>query len=135
MLDPYEATNRWKKIVESVSRIQDPILQESFLATYKERAIREWGFCPDKKNYTKKEEKIVLEPWQQEIHDKLKTAKEYGVWELDEKTQAEFKSRMRDFVVKGGKFSDLPPELQNKHILNGYLDAIFEEMQDCMKKL
>lgn len=132
MLDPYEATSRWKKILESVSRIQDPILQESFLAIYKERAIKEWGFCPDKKNYTKKEEKIVLEPWQEEILKKLKTAKEYGVWEKDEKIQVEFKSRMRDFVVSGGKFSDLPPELQNKTILEAYLDATILEMQDCI---
>ena len=132
MLDPYEATVRWKKIAESVSKIKDPILQESFLAIYKERAIKEWGFCPDKKNYTKKEEKIVLEPWQQEIYDKLKLAKEYGVWEKDKKTEAEFRIRMKDYITKGGKFSDLPQELQNKYTLDIYLTIMYEEIKNCI---
>lgn len=124
MLNPYEASIRWKKILESVNRIQDPILRESFLAIYKERAIKEWRYCPDKKNYAKKEENIVLEPWQQEILKKLKLAKEYGVWIKDETTEKGFCIAMLDFVRSGGQLNDIPERLQSPSITKGYLKAL-----------
>lgn len=135
MLDPFEATKRWKKLMEYVNKIQDPVLRESFIAMYQERAIKEWGFCPDKTEHQKKKENVVLEPWQQEMHDKLQMALEYGVWGKDEQIEKEAKARMRLFIERGGTFDDLPEDLQNQHIAVLYLDTMIEMIKYLEEQL
>lgn len=135
MLDPMEATKRWRFLKESVDKIKDPLLRESILATYQQRAIKEWGFCPDKTEHKKKKEEIVLEPWQQELHDKIQLALEYGVWDKDEQVMKEAKARMKWFIERGGSLSDLPEDLQNKYTTKLYIDALTEDIEILLKNL
>ena len=130
-LSPLEAATRWKKIQEFTNKITDPVLRESILAEYQQRAIDEWGFCPDGKEH--KASKPELDPWQEAFLAKIKSAVEYGVFVVDEPTEKEAKARMRDFIEKGGKFSDLPEDLQNQHIAVLYMDTMLE-LIDIWKK-
>lgn len=129
MIDAFTAATRWKKITEYTNRIKDPVLKESILAEYQQRAIQEWGFCPDKSNY--KPQKIELDPWQEQFLKKIKAGMEYGVFIKDEQTFKEARIRMADFIEKGGKFTDLPEDLQNIHIAKLYMDVMFEKIKEC----
>jgi hypothetical protein len=133
MIDPFVASSRWKMIKSSLDRIQDPILRESILENYRQRAEEDWGFCPGGKPV--KKQTIQLDEYEQNLLKRIKTGKEYGVFQQNEDVMTEFKIRMKDFITKGGKFSDLPKELQNEHILKAYLDAIYEEMENCINFL
>ena len=78
---------------------------------------------------------VELDDWEKDFVEDIKKAEQYQIDTRENKrqqTNVEFRNRMRDFVIKGGKFSDLPPELQNKTILEAYLDATILEMQDCI---
>lgn len=130
MLDPFEASVRWKKIKEFTDRIFDPVLKASILEVYKQRAEDEWGYCPDGKPV--KKQTIQLDAYEADLLKRIKACQEYGVFMPDESVNTAFRVNMRDYVAKGGKFSDLPKELHNKHILRGYLNAIYSEMEDCI---
>lgn len=123
-ISPFEAACRWKKIQEYTNKITDPILKESILAEYQQRAIDEWGFCPDNKQY--KAKKPDLEPWAEAFLEKVKKAVEYGVFKVDEQVEKEARTRMRMFIEKGGRYSDLPEYLQTPDISVLYTDTMIE---------
>ena len=134
MIDPMIASQMWKKIVEYTNKIQDKILRESFLAVYQQRAIEEWGYCPDKTEYKKQEVKIE-DPLILEYLDKVKVCIEYGVFVKDEKVEKEALARMRNYIRKGGKYSDLPSDLQNDIIKGLYLDAMIKELDEIGEEI
>lgn len=133
MIDAFEAARRWKKLKIEIDKIKDSILKESILAEYQQRAIQEWGFCPENKRYTQR--KIELLPWEEVFLKKIKSCLEYGVFIVDEEVEKEARARMRDYISKGGMYSDLPEFLQNKAISDLYHDVLIEEIDLCIKSL
>lgn len=127
MITAFEAATRWKKILEHTKSIKDPILRESILAEYQQRAIQEWGFCPDSHIY--KQKNIEFEPWQEAFLKKIKSCLEYDVFFKDEAVEKEARARMRDFVCKGGSFTDLPIGLQTQDLHILYIDVLLEEVK------
>ena len=128
----------WKWLKEQLNRISDPILKNTMLAELKRRAWNSWGYNPETAFVKKEPEKIELDDWEQELVKDIEKAEQYQIdtrIEKREKTKNEFKIRMKDFITKGGKFSDLPKELQNEYILKAYLDAIYEEIENCVNFL
>lgn len=134
MIDPMIASKMWKQIVEYTDKIQDKILRESILAVYQQQAIKKWAFCPDKKEYKKQEIKIE-DPLVLEYLDKIKDCDEYGVFVKDEQVEKEALARMRDYIRKGGKYSDLPTDLQNETIKSLYLDAMIKELDEMGEEI
>lgn len=130
-------TVAWKWLKEQIKNIKDDVLRNSIMAEFRKRAMEEWGYNPDTGRLPK-EQKIIFDEWEQELVKDIEKAEQYMLDTRKEKRQQttiEFKNRMRDFITKGGKFSDLPKELQNEHILKGYLDVIYSEIDDCEKIL
>ena len=128
----------WKWLKDQLKLIGDPILRNALFAELKKRAWEEWGYNPETAYVKKQNTTVELDDWEKDFVEDIKKAEQYQVDTRENKrqqTNVEFRNRMRDYVAKGGKFSDLPEELQNEHILNGYLDAVFEEMQYCIKTL
>lgn len=123
----------WKFLKSALKNIRDDVLRKSLFAEFRKRAFEEWGFDPETTKINK-ENKIELDDWEKEFVEDIEKTKAY---ELDirkekrEKTAAEAKNRMRQFIEGGGKYSDLPDYLQNKHIARLYLDTLFEEIQNC----
>lgn len=132
-ISPFEAASRWKKIKEYTNKITDPILRESVLADFQQRAIDEWGFCPDNNQY--KAKKPDLEPWVEAFLEKVKKAVEYGVFKVDEQVEKEARARMRVFVERGGDYTDLPEYLQTPDIAMLYMDAMLELIKECQEQL
>ena len=126
----------WNKIKEHLEKIYDKKTQNLYRRAFLVRFMNTYGFNPEKPVKTQKKALSVdLDDWEKEFVQDIQKAEQYQVDTRENKrqqTNVEFRNRMRDFVVKGGKFSDLPPELQNKTILEAYLDATILEMQECI---
>ena len=124
-VDPVSTAQSWKYIVESCNRIQDPTLRRSYLAVLKQRAIEEWGYCPDDTGIRAKEYSADdLPPLERFMYDKLQAAKDYGVWERDEELEKENLAFMKNWIDQGYTFWDLPPEQQNDTTRELYFKAL-----------
>lgn len=129
---------KWKYLKDCIARVSDKPLRNTMMAEFRKKANRDWGFNPDSKYGVAKNESVELDSWEQDLVKDIEKAKQYQVDTRVKKrkqTEVEFKARMRDFVSKGGKFSDLPAELQNQTTLRGYLDAKCAEIDGCMSFL
>ena len=127
----------WKLLKSQLNLVRDKDLKNAMLAEFRMRAEKEWGYNPDT-GYVKKQEDIVLDDWQKELLDDIEKAIEY---EIDtrlgkrEQTEKEARVRMLDFIRRGGKYSDLPEDLQNEVMLDLYLDVMLEEIKSCIEFL
>ena len=135
MLNPFEVAKRWKYIKGQVNNIPDPLLRDAIMADYKNRAIAEWGYCPDNTQYKSIKQIPELDAYEENLLKRIKMAKEYGYFERDEKIEKEFKARMKEFITKGGKWNDLPKDLQNEFVLKSYLGTIYEQIEECINFL
>ena len=123
----------WKWLKSQLNLVRDKDLKNAMLAEFRIRAEKEWGYNPDT-GFVKKSNDVVLDDWQKELVDDVEKAIEY---EIDtrkgkrEQTEKEARARMKDYIQKGGKYSDLPEELQNETIRDLYFDVLFEEMKIC----
>lgn len=125
MIDPTQASSAWKFLQDQCNKIQDPILRNSYLATFKQKAIEEWGFCPDNTGIKPKEYTADdLPPLERFMYDKLQSALEYGVWERDEALEQENLRAMKNLIDKGWTYWDLPPEQQNDTTYELYSKAL-----------
>ena len=125
MIDPQQASTAWKQLVEMCNKIQDPMLKKSYLAAFKQRAIEEWGFCPDTTGIKPKEYTADdLPPMERMLYDKIQVAMDYGVWEKDEQLEQENIRHLKCLIDKGWTFRDLPEEHQNATIYELYLKAL-----------
>lgn len=139
MINPQEASRAWKYLTDSCDKIQDPVLRQSYLAVFKQRAIQEWGFCPDNTNIKPKEyTENDLPPLERFMYDKLQSALEYGVWERDEELEKENLRYMKYLIDKGYTFWDLPKEHQNDTIKELYFKALdfwTDEQVEALKSI
>lgn len=139
MIDPQQASQSWKFLVESCNKIQDPTLRKSYLAAFKQRALEEWGFCPDDTGIKPKEYTADdLPPLERLMYDKLQMAMEYGVWERDEQLEQENIRYMKSLIDKGWTFWDLPEDQQNDTTRELYfkaLDLWIDEQASALKSL
>lgn len=131
-----EIVKAWKFLESQINLIKDPILKNSIFAEYKLRALKEWGFFPKTGQIIKKE--IQLDDWEKELVEDIEKHKLYEIdtrVEKRKKTNIEAKNRIYSFIERGGRFRDLPEDLQNKHILKLYLDTFQEIITDNIKIL
>ena len=136
MLDPMEATRRWKTLLQMLNKISDPMLKESMLAMFRSRAIEDWGFCPDNSGKVKPYDASMLPPMQSLIYEKLQSCKDYGVWEQDPELDKACLNKMLNLIDRGYTYFDLPDYLQCPTILDLYLKAldIWVEQQEKILK-
>ena len=128
-----ETAKMWECIKEYIKKIKDTkarnVVQNAMIGKF----YNAFGFCPDNKEY--KPQKVELEPWQEAFLKRIKSSVEYGVFVVDEQVEKEAKTRMRDFIRKGGKYSDLPEDLQNQHIAALYISTLLDEIRFCKDQL
>lgn len=117
-----------------LSKIKDKKTQNLYLEAIRLKMINSFGYCPDKTEYKKQEVKIE-DPLILEYLDKVKVCIEYGVFVKDEKVEKEALARMRYYIRKGGKYSDLPSDLQNDTIKGLYLDAMIKELDEMGEEI
>lgn len=117
-----------------LSKIKDKKTQNLYLEAIRLKMINSFGYCPDKTEYKKQEVKIE-DPLILEYLDKVKDCIEYGVFVQDENVKKESVARMRDYIRRGGKYSELPSNLQNETIKNLYLDAMIKEIDEIAEEI
>lgn len=123
----------WKFLKEQLKHIIDPVLRNSMLAEFRNRAFTEWGYNPDNAKINQKQE-LNLDDWEKEFVEDIEKTNMYELDVRQEKrktTEKEACIRMADFIEKGGKFTDLPEDLQNGHIAKLYMDVMFEKIKEC----
>lgn len=126
MLEPFEATKRWKWLKEQISKIKDPILHNAIMAEFNKRAIHEWGFCPDNTVYKSSEQIPVLDNYEQNLLERIKAGKEYGFFQKDESIPKEAHARMMQFIETGGILADIPEDICTDTIIRLYHDCMQE---------
>lgn len=125
----------YNELKKYLSKIIDKKTKNLYIDAIKLKCINCWGYCPDNTQYKSMKKIPELNAYEENLLKRIKMAKEYGYFERDEKIEKEFKARMKEFITKGGKWNDLPKDLQNEFILKSYLGTIYEQIEDCINFL
>lgn len=128
-------TTRWKWLKSQLSLVHDEDLRKVMMAELRKRAYEEWGFDPEttKINSVKK---IELDDWEKEFIEDIKKEE---IYELDtrvekrEKTDREAKSRMKNFISKGGCLEDIPKDIRSDVIEKLYYECLLEYGDEIME--
>lgn len=126
----------WKFLKQQLARVQDPILRNTMLAEFRQRALSEWGFDPDNGNLAQDDD-IVLNDWEQGLVQDIELRKVYGVEPRKAKREHEIKearARIRIFIERGGSLSDIPDEIRTPYITQMYLDESHNLLQQTLEE-
>lgn len=121
-----EQVRAWKQLKEMVAKVEDPTLRNAMMAEFRNRAINEWGYCPDDRNAARKDIP-ALDSWERDLLDDIKKAQTFGVDTRAKKREAERKElekNMYFFVKDGGALTDIPPEIRTDTVVDAYLRAV-----------
>ena len=127
----------WKWLTAQVKGVQDPTLRNAFMAEFRKRAMREWGYCPETATVPKNPV-VELEDWEKEFVSDIENTIEF---ELDvgaekrKEAQKEAMARMKDFINRGGSWYDLPNDLKNTHTAKLYNSAFFAIIDEALQDL
>lgn len=124
---------KWKWLKSQISLIRDNTLRKVIFAELRKRAFKDWGFDPETTKINQKQE-VKLDNWEKEFVEDIEKTIAYEIDIRKDKrkaTEKEAHIRMADFIEKGGKFTDLPEDLQNKHTAKLYMDVMFEKIKNC----
>lgn len=117
----------WKWLKQQVSKVGDPMLRNAMMVEFRQRALREWGYCPDDGSVAKDSD-VVLDDWERDFATGIKGAADFGVDPRKGKREAEIheaRSRMRHFVEHGGCLMDIP-----EHLRTPFIEQLFYEALD-----
>lgn len=124
----------WKFLEAMLAKVTDPILRNAMRYEFEKRAKTEWGFCPAETQTYKDDNSVpLLEPWGQEILDRINAYLEYGVDvrtdEEKQRLEARTLNNMIDFVDKGGTYWEIPEDIQCnslKAVYDKAVDIVFD---------
>ena len=123
-----ERAKIWRFLKDCVAKIPDKTLQNVFMAEFRKRAIRDWGYNPDSK-YGVAKENIELDNWEQEFVNDINECKQYQIDTRAEKrkqTAKESESRMLDFISHGGCLNDIPEKIRTGTIVKLYTKCLIK---------
>lgn len=126
-----EQARAWAQLVTLISRIPDHRIREAMSAEFRDRAMREWGWCPS--NSGAKESKPTLDEWEQQFYDDIQETLAYGVdarADKHETEEKEFMANIRKFVRDGGTLLDIPDEIRTLTVVKAYYQLVDEEGRD-----
>lgn len=118
----------WNKTKILLENIKDPKAKKLYHDALLLKAVKEWGFNPEKPVKVSKDEKIEFTEYEKQLLNQIKATKDYGISVITdterEKTEKGFCMAMLDFVRSGGQLNDIPERLQSPSITKGYLKAL-----------
>ena len=121
-----EQVRAWKQLKEMVAKVEDPTLRNAMMAEFRNRAINEWGYCPDDRNATRRDIP-ALDSWERDLLDDIKKAQTFGVDTRAQKREAERKElekNMYFFIKDGGSLTDIPLEIRTETVVDAYLRVL-----------
>lgn len=126
-LTPSQQAQAWKQLKSMVAKVEDPTLRNTMMAEFRNRAINEWGYCPDNKYSIAKKDTVELDDWEKEL---LKDIQKSELFELDtrakkrEAERKELEKNMYFFVKDGGSLADIPSEIRTDTVVDAYLRVL-----------
>lgn len=124
----------WKFLQQNVAKLSDPILRNAMMAEYRRRVLAEWGYCPgDGAVATNKD--VALDEWEKEFVQDIKDSDAYGIdtrATTRATTRHEAKNNMRQFLLDGGKLSDIPANIRTPDIEALYYECLHEYGDELM---
>lgn len=123
----------WKFLKQQLARVIDPILRNTMLAEFKQRALSEWGFDPDNGKLAQDED-IVLQDWEQDLLQDIERFQTYGIKNKArmKAVEAEAIENMRQFIRDGGSLADIPADIRSPHIDELYYECLVSIGKDTM---
>lgn len=123
----------WKFLKQQLARVQDPILRNTMLAEFRQRALSEWGFDPDNGKLAQDED-IVLTDWEQDLLQDIERFQTYGIKNKArmKAVEAEAIENMRQFIRNGGSLADIPADIRSPHIDELYYECLVSMGKDTM---
>lgn len=127
----------WRTIERFLSRISDPILENTIRGELRQRAIAEWGYCPDQTETYKDSTPLPdFTPEEQEIYDWIQAYLEYGVdVRTDEDKRRSYVATLNHmiaFIEGGGIYWEIPEEFRCDKLKEIY-DSAFEIVFDVTR--
>lgn len=118
----------WNKTKILLENIKDPKAKKLYHDALLLKAVKEWGFNPEKPVKVSKYEKIEFTEYEKQLLNQIKATKDYGISVITdaerEKTEKGLSIAMLDFVRSGGQLNDIPERLQSPSIAKGYFNAL-----------
>jgi hypothetical protein len=124
-----EQVRAWKQLKEMVAKVEDPTLRNAMMAEFRNRAINEWGYCPDDRNAARNDIP-VLDSWERDLLDDIKKAQTFGLdinyirKDKHAVEQKELEKNMYFFIKDGGSLADIPPEIRTDTVVDAYLRVL-----------
>lgn len=122
-------TQAWKFILSHLEKIQDKTFRNILLATFRRRAIQDWGFDPET-SYVVKDPDVKLDDWEKEFLLAINDAMAYGVNPRTEEQKALRNlalASMIDFIRHGGTLTEIPDDVLTQNTIDLYFEALHNE--------
>lgn len=137
-MNELEKIKLWEYLKKNfIANIKDEKTRILYYKTLLIKAIQEFGFNPEKCIVSKKQE-IKLDDWEKEFIEDIQKQKIYEIdtrKEKREQTNKEAKSRMKNFIYKGGNLCDIPEEIRTETIKKLYYECLLEYGDEIIKNL
>lgn len=124
-----EYVQRWKWLKAQVNLVQDRTLRNAMMAEFRKRALRDWGFDPENGGINTKTESVVLNDWEKDFLQDIQDSRVFGFnvrQEKQKKEAKEAKTRMLDFISRGGSLKDIPEDVRTDTIVKLYYECLNE---------
>lgn len=131
-MNELEKVRIWNDLKEKLKLIYDNKTRQMYYKALLVRAINNWGFNPDKPADQVNE--IELDDWEQEFLESINDFKMFGIdtrKEKREQTHKEALSRMKNFIIKGGRAADIPQDIKVDSL---YFEALFSMGDDILNE-
>ena len=122
-----EQVQAWKWLKQQVAKVPDPTLRNAMMVEFRQRALRDWGYCPEDGSIAKKDD-IVLNDWERGFLADIKAVVEFGVdprKEKREKERREARGAMKLFIENGGTLADIPDDICTPEIRELFYETLF----------
>lgn len=111
MINAKQAAKAWKFLMACCDKVKDPVLASAMREEFRQRALREWGWCPEKT-----QEQVLLDEWEEQFARDVKDTIDYDVDVRKEQREQEIKetkARMYMMIEEGKTYWDIPQDIQS----------------------
>lgn len=134
----------WNWLMEQVSKMPDHNLRLAATQEFRERAMREWGWCPGNDGVQETPTKLEdFDGWEREFFEELNALINYDIDVSKDKRKAnlvEARQHMLQFIKEGDTLLDIPDDIRTdtivelfyeiKNALDSDLDAQIENVKN-----
>lgn len=137
-MDVNDKVRAWRELESYLSKIRDPLLQNSLRKEFAMRAKKEWGYCPADMKAAYREDDVIpdLTDEERELYERIQTYLEYGVdpWTEEDKRKSHVRlvNEMIQFINEGHIYWEIPEEIQSDSLKEAY-DEAFDIVFDVKK--